>query len=1098
MKRIKCLTIFSIILLLMTSRVFASDLMNHISKMEYSKEYLEWLELSDEQKANSIMPRMYNVYRNETKTNNIIKYAKTYADTLQPKFSLKDIIPENMVIKNQKSLGACWAFAALGSLESNLAMYNYKNEKTVKVYDFSERHMEYATSQSFLNNAKNEYGFNRKVGRGGNYSKALAYLTNGIGPVNESDMKYSDFDFDAIAEEKNNIAEDIYISEIQNKTVTGEVYDTVEFPTTSTMNKENLKQIMKEHIKKYGGIDVAIHEEDKEEGCLNEKTGASYCKDKEKHIANHDVLIVGWDDTYGVENFNEGAKPTNNGAWIVKDSHGDNEEWAISFDEFKQELFEKMEEQFKEKGIYSASEIPDEMITQLLEKAEGITVDETKRKIYELHNDDGYLYVSYEDVNIYSQMMGITKSSDEVVYDNIYQYNLTGANGYLTANTKKAYIANVFERKDEANEYITKIGINIINTSKCRVYINPKNDSKNIRDISLIQLQEGESKILEAGYHVLSLNEPIKIEGEKFVVCVEIESNDAMVSLESNENIKIQEEKCFVAYVDNELSDNNWNDMSKEIIRCNSTIKAFTVSSVEDDSLKNIQITTKPNKTTYFVGENFDKTGMVVKANYNNGESIELDDDDYEITNGNNLQKNQTSVTIFYEDKTVEQPITVNENSVTNLEIITPPTKVEYKAGENFDPTGMVVRADFEDGTSKEVSDYKILDGTNLKNGQTEVTVQYGDETVTQEITVIENNVVELEIVTPPTKTEYIVGQNFDKTGMVVKAIYEDESEVEIEDYTIENGTNLTIDQTYVTIEFEDKTVNQAITVSEKSVTKIEVSSRPSKVQYIQNKESLDLTGGKIKVNYNDGASEEVSMNNEQVKITGFNNKNVGKVTVTVSYFTKTATFEVDIIEEPKQEEQQPENSDFSKTVASFKSLKYYTYSDKSKKEYGVLDIEIDGVDISDKNDSAEYYYYISKNQKENTITGWIKITKSFDSDGKILLRINTKDLENFSEISESDNLYIYLKEVAVKGGNQKVFITDGIKIDNKEKADIEIYADDKLYDEKEWGKDEEDDDTVKPGILPETGEKILVGIAIIGVLAIAGYSILRVKKFDF
>ena len=37
---------------------------------------------------------------------------------------------------------------------------DYKAGKTPVVYDFSERHMEYATSQSFLNNATNPVGFN--------------------------------------------------------------------------------------------------------------------------------------------------------------------------------------------------------------------------------------------------------------------------------------------------------------------------------------------------------------------------------------------------------------------------------------------------------------------------------------------------------------------------------------------------------------------------------------------------------------------------------------------------------------------------------------------------------------------------------------------------------------------------------------------------------------------------------------------------------------------------------------------------------------------------------------------------------------------------
>lgn len=35
---------------------------------------------------------------------------------------------------------------------------------------------------------------------------------------------------------------------------------------------------------------------------------------------DHGVCIVGWDDSYAAENFNEGARPAGNGAWIVKNS----------------------------------------------------------------------------------------------------------------------------------------------------------------------------------------------------------------------------------------------------------------------------------------------------------------------------------------------------------------------------------------------------------------------------------------------------------------------------------------------------------------------------------------------------------------------------------------------------------------------------------------------------------------------------------------------------------------------------------------------------------------------------------------------------------
>lgn len=243
----------------------------------------------------------------------------------------------------------------------------------------------------------------------------------------------------------------------------------------------------------------------------------------------------------------------------------------------------------------------------------------------------------------------------------------------------------------------------------------------------------------------------------------------------------------------NNLENCEWLDLGKIsetsalLSNCDSTIKAFTTTELIDESLKNIEITTPPAKTSYFEGENFDKTGMVVKANYNSRTkpTVELDPSSYTITNG------------------------------TDLKITTPPTKTEYKEGQNFDKSGMVIEATFKDGTKKTITDYKVENGNNLKTTQTEIQISYGEKTVNQPITVIPNPLVGISITTAPKKIKYGVGENFDKTGMVVTGTYQDNSTQEIINYTVENGTNLSLGQTSVTIKYEEKTASQPISVVE-------------------------------------------------------------------------------------------------------------------------------------------------------------------------------------------------------------------------------------------------------------------------------------------
>ena len=98
-------------------------------------------------------------------------------------------------------------------------------------------------------------------------------------------------------------AGDINIEEIKNKTISAEITDISDFPATDSIGKENLKTLMKNHIKNNGGIICSTHESGEPGGstasgeCPNPKTGATYCSDSSTYIANHAVVIVGWDDT---------------------------------------------------------------------------------------------------------------------------------------------------------------------------------------------------------------------------------------------------------------------------------------------------------------------------------------------------------------------------------------------------------------------------------------------------------------------------------------------------------------------------------------------------------------------------------------------------------------------------------------------------------------------------------------------------------------------------------------------------------------------------------------------------------------------------------
>ena len=66
---------------------------------------------------------------------------------------------------------------------------------------------------------------------------------------------------------------------------------------------------------------------------------------------------------------------------------------------------------------------------------------------------------------------------------------------------------------------------------------------------------------------------------------------------------------------------------------------------------------------------------------------------------------------------------------VKRIETTTLPTKTEYKAGEDFDPTGMEVTAVYENDSTAVLPEtgYTIFHGENLQRERTYVTIQYND-----------------------------------------------------------------------------------------------------------------------------------------------------------------------------------------------------------------------------------------------------------------------------------------------------------------------------------------------------------------------------------
>ncbi|MDL2264637.1 lectin like domain-containing protein, partial [Synergistaceae bacterium OttesenSCG-928-I11] len=209
----------------------------------------------------------------------------------------------------QQRYGDCWAYSALGSVESI-----YKRSKGTEL-DLSEMHLAWFAINS-------EPSFNTTLDIGALDNVAVALLSRWVGPVLQSDLpnetsnpsgKYSDY--------KNRLhLEHAYFLALEF--VSG--YD------KSSMAVR--KQLLVDH----GGLSIGINSNAMNSPIYyNAATNAGY-NDTNTHV-NHAVLLCGWDDNFSRENFNEGRRPKANGAWLVKNSYGtsvgDNGFFWISYED---------------------------------------------------------------------------------------------------------------------------------------------------------------------------------------------------------------------------------------------------------------------------------------------------------------------------------------------------------------------------------------------------------------------------------------------------------------------------------------------------------------------------------------------------------------------------------------------------------------------------------------------------------------------------------------------------------------------------------------------------------------------------------------------
>lgn len=214
-------------------------------------------------------------------------------NTLPAAYSSRDLGYVTSVKSQHYS--SCWAFASMATLESALLRSGYAAE------DMSTDHLNmWATTRS------DGTGWQRSVATDGYPYIALGYLTSWQGGVFASEVP----DLSIF----HPVSGDELPTGLAHYGVTSVRYLTKDEP-----------DVIKRCVMDYGGVYVSYGHNGS--FLSADKTAYFMPPDFSGSYSGHSIELVGWDDNYPRENFNpNNALPQNNGAWLLKNSWGNNNE----------------------------------------------------------------------------------------------------------------------------------------------------------------------------------------------------------------------------------------------------------------------------------------------------------------------------------------------------------------------------------------------------------------------------------------------------------------------------------------------------------------------------------------------------------------------------------------------------------------------------------------------------------------------------------------------------------------------------------------------------------------------------------------------------
>ena len=406
----------------------------------------------------------------------LARAAANSSEALPSKYNLRER-GEITPVRDQTAFNNCWTYSAMAATESNLLK---KRLADAAALDLSEWYLTYYA----LNPYGDMPGFTNTSGEqyylvGGNDWKSVALLSRGTGSVTTAKApditSYYEYDYatgaayedysqvytPAVAARDYKLVNALYLGDFAPGKEQWEV-----------QLSEQRRDMIKRAITQYGVVSVGIHMGGMNSSNYNDATDAYYSglvlssnDPKNGVTTDHAVAIVGWDDGYSRDNFAEANRPQSDGAWIIRNSWGEN--WG----------------------------------------------------------DGGYFYVSYEEGTLCD---GVAYDSEAAhAGENVYQHDPLGCvTWYVPGDPDEAgnvmYFANVFTA--EGDDAISSVAFYVPDENikyEVSIYADCGADSPVSGTLAATQTADS----LVPGYNTVALDSPAEVaEGTRFSVVVRAET----------------------------------------------------------------------------------------------------------------------------------------------------------------------------------------------------------------------------------------------------------------------------------------------------------------------------------------------------------------------------------------------------------------------------------------------------------------------------------------------------------------------------------------------------------------------------------------------